>query len=244
MTLRKWACLLVFLLIWLVPVSGGADGEEDINPAAQAESEYLQVTGPCRFQFPRDHGAHPGHRFEWWYYTGHIHSKSGRAWGFQLTFFRVQVLPSGSSAGWSVKPSKWRTTQIFMAHAALSDLDEKRFYFDEKIARGAVGLAGAEQAEAQTKVFLGPWSAVLTPKTHRLKAAADRFQLDLRCQPLKPPVAHGDDGYSRKGSRAEHASCYYSFTRLGVSGKLTLAGETFAVDGTAWMDHEYSTAPL
>jgi predicted secreted hydrolase len=57
-------------------------------------------------------------------------------------------------------------------------------------------------------------------------------------------VLHGDAGYSRKGQSPERASCYYSFTRLQADGTLTLDGTPHRVRGTAWMDHEFSTAAL
>ncbi|MEO6321762.1 MAG: lipocalin-like domain-containing protein, partial [Polaromonas sp.] len=40
--------------------------------------------------FPRDRGAHPDFRTEWWYITGHATSSGAgrRSFGFQLTFFR------------------------------------------------------------------------------------------------------------------------------------------------------------
>ena len=38
------------------------------------------------FSFPRDHGNHPRYKLEWWYWTGHLTSKEGRRFGFQLTF--------------------------------------------------------------------------------------------------------------------------------------------------------------
>ena len=45
-------------------------------------------------QFPRDFGAHPPYRTEWWYFTGQLQSGQGsdkRPWGFQITFFRSRV---------------------------------------------------------------------------------------------------------------------------------------------------------
>jgi predicted secreted hydrolase len=72
----------------------------------------------------------------------------------------------------------------------------------------------------------------------------DPFSFDLNLTPVKPPVFHGKQGYSRKGSTPERASCYYSLTRLETKGRMTLAGKTFAVSGLSWMDHEFSTAPL
>jgi predicted secreted hydrolase len=244
MVLQKSVCFWILLLLIMYPLSGRAEREKSVKEADRHDHGYLQVTGPCGFTFPRDHGAHPGYRVEWWYYTGHLHSKSGKNYGFQLTFFRIQISPPGSESEWPEKSSAWRTKQVFLAHAALSDLNRKRFYFDEQMARGALGLAGAVKRDDDIKVFVGAWSAVLGPEKHGLRAVTDRFSFDLQCRPLKPPVAHGDRGYSLKGSRNENASCYYSFTRLEVAGTLKLGDESLKVDGSAWMDHEYSTAPL
>src|SRR5437764_262993 len=40
-------------------------------------------------KLPEDHAAHPDYQNEWWYYTGHLRTKSGESYGFQLTWFRV-----------------------------------------------------------------------------------------------------------------------------------------------------------
>ncbi len=63
-------------------------------------------------------------------------------------------------------------------------------------------------------------------------------------QPEKPPVLHGDSGYSKKGLKKQSASCYYSFTRLFAKGSITLDGKRRKVSGSAWMDHEFSSDPL
>ncbi|HWV47542.1 MAG TPA: lipocalin-like domain-containing protein, partial [Nitrospira sp.] len=44
---------------------------------------FQSATAGYRYNFPRDHGSHPTYRTEWWYYTGHLHSKSGRSFGFE-----------------------------------------------------------------------------------------------------------------------------------------------------------------
>ena len=87
---------------------------------------YLSVTGPCNLEFPEDHGAHPDYRLEWWYYTGNLHSESGHRYGFQLTFFRNRISPPGAEKKWPSQPSAWRTSQLYLAHAAVSDIDGKR----------------------------------------------------------------------------------------------------------------------
>ena len=85
---------------------------------------------------------------------------------------------------------------------------------------------------------------MLKPDKHSLKAQTDDFELDLMLKPVKPPVAHGKAGYSLKGVKPESACCYYSFTRLEVSGRLNVKGNAVAIKGIAWMDHEFSSAPL
>jgi predicted secreted hydrolase len=211
---------------------------------ADDDAGYRHVTGPCRFEFPRDHGAHPGYRTEWWYYTGNLAAEDGRRFGFQLTFFRRQLRPSAVRQEWPQPASAWRTDQVFLAHAALTDFEAGRHHAAEDMARGALGLAGAAQDGDTVRVFLGGWEAVIGPRKHRLAMRVEDFGFDLDLVPVKPPVAHGEEGYSRKGTDPSRASCYYSFTRLQTAGTLRLGAQAFRVAGLGWMDHEYSTAPL
>jgi len=211
---------------------------------ASADNAYLSVTGPCYQTFPQDHGAHPGYRTEWWYYTGNLKAESGDQYGYQLTFFRSQISPPGADARWPQPSSDWRTQQLFVGHAAISDLGGQKHYHAERMAREALTMAGTTQKEGTTTIFVGPWSATISADTHNLTAKTPDFSIDFALQSSKPPVLHGKAGYSRKGSSAQNASCYYSLTRLLTRGKLGAGGKMMAVEGLSWMDHEYSTAPL
>jgi len=215
--------------------------------AGDPSAGFLQVTGPCRLEFPRDHAPHPGFRNEWWYYTGNLKSETGRHFGYQLTFFRYQLTPFGGSAGWPDPPSAWRSRQIYIGHAAVSDISAKRHLQAEKVGReGLVGLGigGWVQYGQDVTLFLPGWSAVIFPDSHKLSVAGDDFAFELELKPTKPPVKHGISGYSRKGSTPERASCYYSFSRLETSGTISITGKSIPVKGESWMDHEFSTAPL
>lgn len=211
---------------------------------AEDTKGYLSVTGPCGLKFPKDHASHSGYRTEWWYYTGNLQSAAGNRYGFQLTFFRRRIIPSESEKKWPTPASAWRTSQIYLAHAAISDLDEKRHYYAQRMGRGVLGIAGEFRDNDIVRIFLKKWSARIGPEAHQLKVISDRFSFDLDLTPVKPPVFHGEEGYSRKGSTPERASCYYSLTRLETRGHVTLDKKTFAVNGLSWMDHEFSTAPL
>jgi predicted secreted hydrolase len=225
-------------LVLLLAACGGGEGT-----GVDAEG-YRTVTGPCGLEFPRDHGAHPDHRTEWWYYTGHLDGPGGRRFGFQLTFFRHRLSPPAARRHWPVPASVWRSEQVYLAHAALSDLDGGRHFQAEAARRGALGMAAVAAEGDRVRVTLGAWEAVIGPEGHDLAMTGPDFALALRLTPEKPMVAHGQEGYSRKGRAPGQASCYYSFTRLAAEGTLTVDGRPLKVSGSAWMDHEYSTAPL
>ena len=230
------------LLIWVV-----AAGLFLVSASAVFSEEddgYARVTGPCRLEFPADHGAHPDFRTEWWYYTGHLETEQGQPFGFQLTIFRRQISPPEARNKWPDPPSAWRTQQVYLGHAALTDIYDGRHYIAEDIARGVLQLAGVKQTPEATTIFIKRWRIHIGPGEHKLSASSNDFQLDLDLEPEKRVVLHGDQGYSRKGDSEERASCYYSFTRLKSKGRLKINEQEYVVRGTGWMDHEFSTASL
>ena len=226
----------LFLVLSIIAFSGPSIAED--------ENAYLSVTGPCNLEFPKDHGAHPGYRTEWWYYTGNLRAENSNQYGFQLTFFRSQISPPGADKQWPRRPSAWRTSQIYLAHAAVSDIAGRQHLQAEALSRAALGMAGVTQSSQHTTVFLNNWSTQIEADLHTLKVNTADFSYALKFKPAKPAVLHGERGYSLKGATPERASCYYSFTRLNGQGRLTIGGETVAVTGSAWMDHEFSTALL
>ncbi|BBO76070.1 carotenoid 1,2-hydratase [Desulfosarcina widdelii] len=227
---------LLFWFLLLVVLAAG--------PAGTAEQGFVPVTGPCNFSFPDDHGPHPAYRTEWWYYTGNLTDEENHRFGFQLTFFRSGLRSPDQRRDWPQPASAWRSDQIYLAHAAVSDIHAGRHLQAERMARPVLSLAGAEQTDAAVTITVYDWQAVIRLDSHRLAARADDFGLALDLTAAKPPVAHGEEGYSRKGQSPERASCYYSFTRLQAQGELTVEGTRRRVKGSAWMDHEFSTAPL
>jgi predicted secreted hydrolase len=231
---RKFSFLLLLLTLFTVnQMVIAGDG-----------NDYLSVTGPCNLEFPEDHGPHAGYRTEWWYYTGNLTSEKGNRYGFQFTIFRTQISPPGYEKKWPRPSSAWRTQQVYLGHAAITDISGKQHLHTERIAREALGLSAGVQNGAVTAIFLHDWSLHIAPDSHVLKVASDDFSYEFHLAPEKPPVRHGDAGYSPKGSNPDRASCYYSFTRLKTEGRLSVAGEIESVEGFSWMDHEFSTAAL
>jgi len=134
-----------------------------------------------------------------------------------------------------------------MAHLAIGDFDGGVFRPYERFARGALGLAGA--SPTTLNVWLEDWRATaLRPDDPsspvRLVAADGDVALDLVLSPQRGPLLQGDEGLSQKGSQPGNASYYYSVTRWEAEGTLRVAAETLTVDGSAWMDREWSSSAL
>ncbi len=230
------ACLLAGVLL-AIPASGPAT----VPVEPPSPGVYRHPAPGYVYRFPHDHGAHEEFRTEWWYYTGHLSTKSGRRFGYQLTFFRRGVTQKEEREN----PSRWAIRHLYLAHAAVTDLDRSRFSYAEKLSRAGLGKAGA--AHGQLRVWIDRWKAEASPAEphrHHLQATGDDFALDLTVASEKPPVIHGQGGISHKGASPEQASHYYSLTRLTTSGTITVAGESLAVTGLSWMDHEFGSGDL
>ena len=201
------------------------------------DTPYRVALPGYRYEFPRDFFAHPEFQTEWWYTTGNVKSADGRAFGFELTFFRQAVSSDESRRG------TWDVRDIYLAHLALSDLDGGRFYHSERVNRSGPGIAGVSEKEG--RVWNGNWFAAWkNDGTQHLAAQSDEFQFDFTLTPEKAPVIHGENGVSQKAEGAGRASYYFSQTRLATTGTIVLEGKQFAISGLSWMDHEFFTHQL
>ena len=191
--------------------------------------------------FPRDHGAHPDLRTEWWYVTGHASAGSGagaRAFGFQVTFFRSRVDAAQGMA------SAFAAKQLIFAHAAVTDVQGRKLWHDQRIAREGFGVAEASSTDGALK--LRDWSLARSPADGAWQGRVNGgdIALDLRFEPTQPLLLQGDQGLSRKGPDPAQASYYYSLPQLAARGRLTVKGKGHEVTGQAWLDHEWSEALL
>ena len=215
-----------------------------LSTAACAAALQVQAApSPRPLRWPADFGAHPESRTEWWYVTGSLES-GARLWGFQVTFFRSAT---GLAAG---NTSRFAATELVFAHAALTDLEQKRLRHDQRIARAGFGVA--EAGTGNTQVLLRDWrlsrAENSTPERSRYRALIQSdsagFRFDLQFDATQPLLQQGVNGLSQKGPQAEQTSRYYSEPQLAVQGTLTLDGKPISVQGRAWLDHEWSDSLL
>ena len=216
--------------------------------ASQADSvtasAYPEVF-PRKLVFPRDFGAHPDYRTEWWYMTGWLGEGADRL-GFQVTFFRSRTQHPESN------PSRFAPRQLLFAHAALALPSEGQLLYAE--VAGRAGPAGASFGTADTALALSGWSLQRTADDHyKTLILADHFTLELDAFTALVPVLRGEDGYSLKAPSSQFASYYYSRPQLNVAARVTLkksAGgrrrpeQQLSLSGSAWLDHEWSSSLL
>lgn len=216
--------LLLASAAW--PLTGAPGAPVDYPPVA-----------PRPLVFPRDHGAHPDYRTEWWYLTGWLDAQPAPL-GFQITFFRARTPIDPAN------PSRFAARQLIIAHAAIADPAHGSLLKDERIARAGFDLAGA--AEGDTAVRLGRWSLTrrATDGVYLCQAEARSFTLRFSAAPTQPLLLQGVAGFSRKGPQPQQASFYYTQPQLAVQAELARDGRTQQLRGSAWLDHEWSSTLL
>jgi predicted secreted hydrolase len=204
--------------------------------AAPAARTIRSADPGHRLQFPRDHGSHPDFRIEWWYVTGWLLDAESRELGFQVTFFRAKpALRPGN-------PSLFNPEHVIIAHAALADPALGHLVHSQRAARAVFGLAGADTAT--TRVWLDDWQLLRLDNAYHARISEATLAIDLRFTLTQPLLAHGFNGYSRKGPRPDAASHYYSAPQLQVAGSVRNGRTTHKVSGKAWLDHEWSSSYL
>ena len=235
------------LFIRLVASTAYAEDANGVGPiqllAADAPVGFARAIEPIGFQFPKDHGPHREFKTEWWYYTGNLQSSDKREFGYQLTFFRNALTPQSAK-----RSSNLGTTQIYMAHFALTDVESVTHDSFERFSRGAAGLAGA-RGEPLYDVWLDDWSAAADESgTFRLRAVDNRMNpehlVNLQLKETRSPLLHGFAGLSQKLPGFGNANYYYSLIGLQTEGTIQCNGETHKVTGLSWMDHEFGTSAL
>lgn len=238
--------VLVFLTLFLVSCaprslpSAAVQASEEFRNTTAVPTGFVLADGARPLTFPADFGAHEDFLTEWWYYTGNLETSEGRHFGFELTVFRIGLLPPTTAMP---NDSKWYGRSLYFAHFAISDIASDRFYAFERYSRPGPGLAGAQATPY--RVWLEDWN--ITEKTagvYHLQAAQGNIALDLALTDEMGVVLQGDQGFTRGGKNISNTAYYYSQPRLRAEGTVQVDGTSYSVNGLAWKDHEFSSGVL
>ncbi len=249
---RAWLRQLAARAPWGVVGAWGTAGAS--GPAAAAATDTPDPVRRGRpLVFPRDHGAHPGARIEWWYATGWLQAGVSAPaaepvgnqglLGFQLTFFRSRTDLAQDN------PSRFAARQLLFAHAALTLLDPApgRHLHTQRMARwNGRPDAGARQNAAldDAQLQLGPWSLRRSGTPEQTQWAAELpatdFSLSLQLLRRQRLLLQGDSGFSSNGPEDSQASHYYREPQLQARGRVRLGSSDVNAQGRARLDHEWS----
>ena len=253
-------CSLLSLLFMLVSACKPAPTDLAESHTNKENTNGLQVTSgqPVRqgtpIRLPQDHGAHLEQGIEWWYVTANLTSDSGETFGVQWTLFRT-LMPSVSRQSQVIQSqeidvnnsaqakidSQWWDENLYFSHFAMQH-QQQHFAFER--------FARAKQAEIISEPFVAKiddWQLASTSTsflplvlTANAKQDGEQYQVQLTLA-NSPITLHGDKGYSQK-TESGHASMYFSYPFLEVSGELVFAGKKHQVSGNAWYDREWSAS--
>ena len=236
MSVKQIVSIVLAALACLAPPASFAQAVDKGFAGLGADAaEFDQAVAGTPLVFPRDLGAHPGFRTEWWYLTANLEDESGAAYGIQWTLFRQATAPRDERQGFA-------NQTVWMGHAAVTSATEH--LFAETFARGGVGQAGVDAQPF--RAWIDDWSFgalgdALSHATLSANGPGFRYAFDLGAD--KPVVLQGDNGLSRKSDDGR-ASYYFSQPFFKIEGALLLHGKKVKLAGLAWMDREWSSQPL
>ena len=224
--------LIIWLVLCMIGPAVNAQGFAGLGTTA-AEG-FAQPNPDLPLVFPRDHGAHPDFRIEWWYLTANLTDTEGRRYGIQWTLFRSALAP-GEAEG-------WQSPQIWMGHAAVTSA--RQHFTAERLARGGIGQAGVSISPG-FQAWIDDWDMAGDADLGQLDitAAGTEFSYTLSAHTQEPLILHGAAGYSVKSTDGQ-ASYYYAQPNYQISGTLRLPSGPVEVTGMGWLDREWSSQPL
>jgi predicted secreted hydrolase len=192
---------------------------------------------PIAVSLPADDAPHD-RLTEWWYVTGHLATLDGtREFGYEAVVFRakrgqfpvtwashiaITEKPRGSRAGsFSYDQRVEVGPQVYIAPIM------------SRAVSAAFAITGANPLEPAT---LGrePWVMLVLPDGG-MEIGGNGLMLQLGAG--RAPVLHDTDGWVAFADAG--GSYYYSRTRMPTGGTLTIGGETLAVTGSSWFDHQW-----
>lgn len=184
---------------------------------------------------PQDLFAQPNVQTEWWYYTGHCKTETGREFGFELVFFKRRT----DLDRLGVFPMTALANPMYFAHFAISDVMAGSFNYDHIRSFNKPFDTPVSMSETACDVRLGEWSLREVAGKHILHATlGEGLTFDAVLESSKPIVLNGENG-SGITLKKSGASKHFSYTRMNVEGQLRRNGELERFGGNAWMDREF-----
>lgn len=188
-------------------------------------------------KLPRDDSMRPDTPVQWWYWTGHLETKSGRQFGFELVFFALNIeaelFGRHFLGGHFLEPFEGAQA----VHYAISDIDKGKFRsrvhyipgMPKEIENG-FDLETLLDVESRIRAHGG------NGRDH-IRGEVPGYKLEIDVQADAEPVLHY--GGEKHDYIFGGDTYYYSREWMNASGTIECDGETHEVEGKIWFDRQW-----
>ncbi len=222
---RRWivgAWLLALFAVGCLLVTGS---DRAAVPQASDRGQRSDTTNAAAdlwpaVSLPADDAGH-GRLTEWWYYSGHLRSASGKRYSFHLASFLRQ-----------------ETLAHAVFHGSLLDHQSGILHTEQARTAGNPSLGQRDGFDLR----FASWRLQGGGDRHSATMAGKEFKLELQMRDDQAPVLHQAPGTPIAGLLdfgVAGKSYYVSRPRMKAEGVLTLSGEQEAVSGEVWFDHQW-----
>ncbi|WP_157092269.1 lipocalin-like domain-containing protein [Thioalkalivibrio nitratireducens] len=195
---------------------------------SEAADRFPDPPAKWTHRFPEDHGDHPEQFGEYWFFAGRLNGIADNSLGFRLAFYRLALAPDPPA-----RESAWAAHQMYWASLVLEEPSASWAHADERVGRGALGLAGSDEL----RVWVEDWAAEhdLDCRCFRLRANAGGTQLQLTLWP-PPHDAVPIAGIPGLGTDQPGSHGYW-WSGWQAEGYIKRDADQHAVEGQALVEH-------
>jgi predicted secreted hydrolase len=237
--MMRRALLLLLSAVLAAACSGPilANSPAPTGAPYEKPSPLPSAIDPLPIELPRDDAPHE-RLTEWWYVTGHVSSLDGtREFGYEAVVFRAQrgqfPVTWASHIAITEKPRGERGGSFTYDQRAEVGPQVNIAAVMSRPVRAAFAITGANPLDPTT-LNRDPW-VMLVLDDGGMEIAGGGLMLQLGAG--RAPVLHDTDGWVAFADAG--GSYYYSRTRMPTAGTVTIDGESIAVTGRSWFDHQW-----
>lgn len=237
--MMRRALLLLLSAVLAAACSGPilANSPAPTGAPYEKPSPLPSAIDPLPIELPRDDAPHE-RLTEWWYVTGHVSSLDGtREFGYEAVVFRAQrgqfPVTWASHIAITEKPRGERGGSFTYDQRAEVGPQVNIAAVMSRPVRAAFAITGANPLDPTT-LNRDPW-VMLVLDDGGMEIAGGGLMLQLGAG--RAPVLHDTDGWVAFADAG--GSYYYSRTRMPTAGTVTIDGESIAVTGSSWFDHQW-----
>jgi len=212
--MQKWIVFFItlFFVVSLSADTSGRKTKKTINEKHKSVFKY---------SIPIDHGPHDDVMYEWWYFSGDAKTASGRQLGYHVVILKYYL--------------DFKKGFIFGGQAAVSDLDNNKYYFIENmdLSNDMSTVAGVAEIDIE-----GFYYNFKEPRKIQLRVDTPKIKLDFNLSQTKDLLEYESEDTDNNAHRIYSRISKYALTNLVSKGGIRIGDEKLIIDsGRTWLEH-------